>query len=79
MEGPFYFDPKLVRSDVTEGKQGAPLAVTLQIVQTSDRAPIPDARVDLWHAEREGLYSGYERQETGSSKGETFLRGTQFT
>jgi hypothetical protein len=25
-----------------------------------------------------GLYSGYARQETGSAKGETFLRGTQF-
>jgi protocatechuate 3,4-dioxygenase beta subunit len=26
-----------------------------------------------------GLYSGYAGQETGSTKGETFLRGTQFT
>jgi hypothetical protein len=32
MEGPFYFDPKLVRSDITEGKQGAPLVLTLQTV-----------------------------------------------
>jgi protocatechuate 3,4-dioxygenase beta subunit len=79
MEGPFYFDPKLVRSDITEGKQGAPLSVTLQIVEPNDCVPIPDARVDLWHADGEGLYSGYERQETGSAKGETFLRGTQFS
>jgi hypothetical protein len=32
MEGPFYFDPKLVRADITEGKQGAPLNLTLQVV-----------------------------------------------
>jgi hypothetical protein len=24
MEGPFYFDPKLFRTDITEGKRGAP-------------------------------------------------------
>jgi protocatechuate 3,4-dioxygenase beta subunit len=78
-EGPFYFDPKLVRSDITEGKQGAPLLLTLQIVEAKDYAPLQDARVDVWHADRLGLYSGYARQETGSTKGETFLRGTQFT
>jgi protocatechuate 3,4-dioxygenase beta subunit len=78
-EGPFYFDPKLVRSDITEGKQGAPLLLTLQIVQAKDCAPLQNARVDVWHADGLGLYSGYARQETGSAKGETFLRGTQFT
>jgi hypothetical protein len=36
MEGPFYFDPKLVRSDITEGKHGGPLALTLQIVEAKD-------------------------------------------
>jgi protocatechuate 3,4-dioxygenase beta subunit len=78
-EGPFYFDPKLVRSDMTEGKQGAPLVLTLQIVEVNDCAPLQGARVDVWHTDGLGLYSGYARQETGSTKGETFLRGTQFT
>jgi protocatechuate 3,4-dioxygenase beta subunit len=70
---------KLVRSDITEGKQGAPLVLTLQIVEAKDCAPLKDARVDVWHADGLGLYSGYARQETGSTKGETFLRGIQFT
>src|SRR4029079_1137603 len=78
-EGPFYFDPKMVRSDITEGKQGAPLLLTLQVVEAKDCAPLPWARVDIWHADGVGLYSGYTNQETGSTKGETFLRGTQFT
>jgi protocatechuate 3,4-dioxygenase beta subunit len=76
---PFYFDPKLVRSDITEGKRGAPLLLTLQIVEAKDCAPLPWARVDIWHADGLGLYSGYADQETGSTRGETFLRGTQFT
>jgi protocatechuate 3,4-dioxygenase beta subunit len=78
-EGPFYFDPKLVRSDITEGKQGALLVLALQIVEAKDCAPLRNARVDVWHADGRGLYSGYAHQETGSTKGETFLRGTQFT
>lgn len=40
MEGPFYFDPKLVRSDITEGKQGAPLLLTLQMVEAKDCASL---------------------------------------
>lgn len=77
-EGPFYFDPNLVRSDITEGKQGAPLLLTLQIVDAKDCTAVPGARVDIWQADGLGLYSGYADQETGSTKGETFLRGTQF-
>jgi protocatechuate 3,4-dioxygenase beta subunit len=79
MEGPFYFDPKLVRSDITEGKQGAPLVLTLQIVEAKNCASIQGARVGIWHTDGLGRYSGYADQETGSTKGETFLRGTQFT
>jgi protocatechuate 3,4-dioxygenase beta subunit len=74
-EGPFYFDPKLVRSDITEGKQGAPLVLTIQIVEANDCTPLQDARVDVWQADGLGLYSGYAGQETGSTKGETFPAG----
>jgi protocatechuate 3,4-dioxygenase beta subunit len=79
VQGPFYFDPKLVRAEITEGKLGAPLALTLQVVEAKDCAPLVGARVDVWHADALGAYSGFARQETGSTQGETFLRGTQFT
>jgi len=79
VEGPFYFDPKLVRADITEGKPGAPLKLTLQVVEAKDCARLEGARVDVWHSDGLGVYSGYARQETGSTRGETFLRGTQFT
>ena len=51
----------------------------LQIVEAKDCVPLQDARVDVWHADGLGLYSGYAGQDTGSAKGETFLRGTQFS
>jgi protocatechuate 3,4-dioxygenase beta subunit len=81
VEGPFYFDPKLVRADITEGHPGAPLGLTLQVVSAADCAPIKAARVDLWHADGLGMYSGYRGQgDDGiSTRGQTFLRGTQFT
>ena len=79
VEGPFYFDPHLVRADITEGKDGAPLELTLRIVAASTCAPLRNARVDTWQCDGLGVYSGYSRQETGSTEGQTFLRGTQFT
>lgn len=83
-EGPFYFDPALVRADITEGLPGAPLEMTLQVLRAGDCATLDGARVDLWHADALGLYSGYERQRgTGEPSrdvtGATFLRGTQLT
>src|SRR5688500_1937336 len=77
-QGPFYFDPKLVRDDITEGKPGAPLALTLQAVEAETCTALKSARVDIWHSDGLGVYSGYARQATGSTESETFLRGTQF-
>ena len=81
VEGPFYFDPKLKRGDITEGRQGVPLKLLLQVVNAANCAPIPEARVDIWHSDAVGRYSGYKGQaDSGavSTQGQTFLRGTQF-
>ena len=71
--GPFYVDPGLVRSDITEGRPGVPLTMRLQVV-SADCAPIKDARVDVWHCDAGGDYSGVL-----GLTGQTFLRGTQFS
>jgi protocatechuate 3,4-dioxygenase beta subunit len=74
-EGPFYFDPQLVRRDIKEGKAGVPLRLRLQIVDAAQCAPSGRARVDIWHCDPAGTYSGYDRER---SAGERWLRGTQF-
>jgi protocatechuate 3,4-dioxygenase beta subunit len=82
MEGPYYFDPKFVRADITEGRSGAPLDLVLRIIEQGPCTPIANARVDIWHADAGGIYSGYAGQgDDGqvSAKGETHLRGTQMT
>lgn len=83
-EGPFYFDPALVRSDIREGSPGAMLELEIRVIRAGDCAVLRDARVDLWHADGLGLYSGYAQQpgvgaRTESVEGKTFLRGTQIT
>ena len=81
VQGAFYFDPKLRRADVAEGRRGAPLALTLRVASVKDCARLKGARVDLWHADGQGMYSGYcgQGDDGISTRGETFLRGTQFT
>jgi len=80
-EGPYYFDPEMERVDITEGRPGIPTRVRLQIVDASC-VPIEGARVDLWHCDATGVYSGYANQGDDRSvdtSGETFMRGTQFS
>jgi protocatechuate 3,4-dioxygenase beta subunit len=82
VEGPYYFDPSLVRADITEGRPGAAMKLTLKIVEMGSCRPIANVRVDVWHADAGGVYSGYARQGDNrdiSTKGQTYLRGTQIT
>ncbi|GAA4217868.1 intradiol ring-cleavage dioxygenase [Sagittula marina] len=77
-EGPFYLDPKLVRNDITEDRQGRPMRLQLQVV-TADCAPVKDARVDVWHCDAEGAYSGVSNFGGVDTRDKTFLRGTQIS
>ncbi len=72
-EGPYYIDLDLVRRDITEGRPGAPLELTVKVVDGDSCEPIRDAAVDVWHCDAEGVYSGVQGDD------ETFLRGIQMT
>lgn len=82
VEGPFYFDPALVRSDITEGRAGAALELRLTLLDAADCKPVPGARLDVWHCDAVGEYSGFDQtaaSDRRSGKRATFLRGTQFS
>ena len=82
IEGPYYLDPRLVRAQIAEGRSGVPLRVDLRVIDGATCMPSVNARVDLWHADAQGIYSGYEGQgdkQDLSTVGQKFLRGTQFT
>jgi len=72
-EGPYYVPGEKVRSNITEGRPGAKLALALTVVDASTCKPIKGATVDIWHADALGAYSGVQ-----GNKG-TFMRGIQPT
>jgi protocatechuate 3,4-dioxygenase beta subunit len=72
-EGPYYVDLDKVRRDITEGRPGAPLELTVTVVDGESCEPIKDAAVDIWHCDAGGRYSGVQ------GDGGTFLRGIQMT
>jgi protocatechuate 3,4-dioxygenase beta subunit len=79
--GPFYFDPKLQRADITEGHPGAPLQLRFMVMDAATCVPVQGARVDVWHTRADGFYSGYPGQGDNrriDTSGGTFMRGTQF-
>ena len=71
-EGPYYLALDLIRADITEGLPGIPLDVVFTVVDAEGRSCV-GARVDIWHCNAQGAYSGFEP----GMKGKTFLRGTQ--
>jgi protocatechuate 3,4-dioxygenase beta subunit len=72
-------DSTKFRQDVTEGRPGIPLTVRLTIVNINDNCrPIPNARVDIWQTDKDGVYSGFQ-QPGINTVGETFMRGIQMT
>jgi len=79
--GPFPLDlsgsEEFFRNDITEGRPGVPLTLTLALVDVeAGCAPIEGARVDVWHCDADGVYSGHQ-QPAVDTTGETFCRGIQ--
>jgi protocatechuate 3,4-dioxygenase beta subunit len=82
-QGPYPLDlsanSEYFRSDITEGKTGIPLTLKLRLVNVGlECAPIANARVDIWHCDKDGVYSGYS-QPGVDTVGETFCRGIQLS
>lgn len=85
--GPYPYDlssnSAIFRTDITEGKTGIPLSLTLTIVNSNNSCTaISGARVDIWHCDKDGYYSEYSEPGylgTQDNTGKTFLRGIQLT
>lgn len=82
-EGPYPLDlsgsEEFFRSDISEGRPGVPLTLTLSLVDVdSSCSPISGARVDIWHCDADGVYSGFS-QPGSDTTGESFCRGIQIS
>jgi len=63
--GPTWFDAHAVRSDIREGRPGAPLDLAFRVVRAEACTPVPDAVVDLWQCDAAGIYSGFASASPG--------------
>jgi len=89
MEGPYFLDDMLDRSDIrTEPSDGSTtpgdqLDLTIVVSRIGAEAscePLPNAIVDVWHCDALGSYSGFVDNAQGfNTVGQTFLRGYQRT
>ncbi len=89
MEGPYFVDEKLNRSDIRtdpgngQARQGAALQLALRVQQMGAGGacgPLAGAMVDLWQCDAAGLYSDVQdTQVKFDTRGQKFLRGHQIT
>ena len=80
-EGPYYLTDTPTRSDVTDGQAGKAITLSFTVLDTSCK-PIKNARVDIWYANAQGVYSGVGNQGDDLGAGVNsgrFLRGTQYS
>ena len=84
-EGPYFVDEMLDRSDIRSDpssglvEDGIPLILQINVYDVNDGGncvPLKNARVDIWHANSQGLYSDIVQIGT---LGKKYLRGYQVT
>ena len=77
--GPYPSLRDFVRSDITEGKAGLPVTLTITVVNAASAcAPVANASVEIWQCDVEGHYSQYNQPGYNGSA-QTYLRGIQTT
>jgi protocatechuate 3,4-dioxygenase beta subunit len=90
IEGPYFVDDMPNCSDIRidtsnrSMQEGIPLRLILPVYDVNDSdvdgsgscTPLRDAKVDIWHSNSQGVYSGV--QDAGTSEND-FLRGNQMT
>ena len=71
------------RVDITDGKTGIPLNISIVVRNVNDSCNIiSNARVDIWHCDKDGYYSGYSNSGylgTQNNSSAVFCRGIQYT
>ena len=70
-ENEFFF-----RQEIQEDRVGVRLRQRIRILGADNCEPMPNVRVNIWHCDRDGDYSGYAAM---NSEGQTYCRGYQIT
>jgi protocatechuate 3,4-dioxygenase beta subunit len=75
--GPYPSLTDMFRSDIREGRSGAPLTLTIAVVNVNNGcSPVSGANVEIWQCDADGHYSQYSQQGYNGVL-QTYLRGIQ--
>lgn len=55
-EGPYYVDADKFRKGITEDKEGIPLTLWVNVIDSETCKPVAHAAVDIWHCDALGVY-----------------------
>ncbi|MCB0515325.1 MAG: T9SS type A sorting domain-containing protein [Chitinophagales bacterium] len=81
--GPFPLDltenNTFFRQDVREDRTGVQLNVKIKVLGLDNCEPMQNVRVNIWHCDKDGVYSGYNSNNNPGSTTSTYLRGYQFS
>lgn len=81
--GPFPLDlsenSTFFRQDITGDREGVPLQLKMRILGEDGCLPMPNLRVNVWHCDKDGIYSGYDNAMNPGSTSTNWLRGYQMT
>ena len=82
-EGPFPLDltanTTFFRQDVREDRDGVQFNLKMKILGLDNCEPMSNVRVNIWHCDKDGIYSGYNNNMNPSDTNATYLRGYQMT
>jgi len=78
VEGPYYVNNELVRTDLRESQTGVTLLLDLGVMDTTSCTPMNNAFVEIWAANALGDYSAYASINSFDGK-VSWLRGGYFT
>jgi hypothetical protein len=77
-EGPYYVTGELIRRNITDGEQGVPMTLDIQIIDVSSCDPVPAIYLELWHCNATGVYGGVVARGNGNSRDSSNLNNTAF-
>jgi len=84
-EGPYYVENMPYRKNITEGRPGVPMALTITLLDLETCLPytMSSVTVEIWHCDHAGIYSHFEEASKNvknpKTDTKTYLRGKTLT
>ncbi|KAJ3935297.1 MAG: Intradiol ring-cleavage dioxygenase, partial [Lentinula lateritia] len=69
VEGPYYINNEMIRTNLTEDQLGIPMTLDIAVIDVTTCEPMENVLVEIWAANATGVYSGYSAMVGGMLPG----------